>query len=111
MRRLGVVEGGGELLGVTSRHYRVLMVANLLVDEALEAFDVLRVDFDVVVAGAFYPQWVHWLLALLVDGHAVREVDYFVFGAVDDEYERAYAVHFVDTFNEYIVRDVFFIVA
>ena len=81
-------KGCGRLLGVCGRHYRILMIAYFFVYEAFEAFDVLCVDFDVVVACAFDPQWLHGLLTLVVNGNAMWQVDYFVVRAVYDEHER-----------------------
>lgn len=46
--------------------------------------------------GALDPQRRQRLLAALIDGEPVREVDDLVLGAVDDENGRRDARHFVD---------------
>lgn len=56
-----------------------------LADEAAQAFQVLAVELDVVVAGSFHPQRLHGLGAALEQGEAVGEIDHLVLGAVDDQ--------------------------
>jgi hypothetical protein len=78
-------------------HYGILMMSYFVVNKSLETFNVLRVDFNVVVTSTLYPQRIDRLLAFLVNGHAMRKVNDLVFRAVDDENERTYSINFVNT--------------
>ena len=81
----GVVWGGGGAFVAPRRLLSVDQIDQFDAHEVFETIEVLAVHFDVVVAGALDPERINWLLALLVDRHAVREVDHFVLGAVDHE--------------------------
>ena len=65
-------------------------------DELSESFQVLSVEFDVVVSGALDPQWLDGAWTPFVDGEAVREVDHFVLRTVYDEHRRADFRNFIN---------------
>lgn len=65
-------------------------------DEASQALQVLRVEFNVVVARPLHPQRLHGLGAKLEQRQAVGEVDHLVLGAVDDQHGRRDLGHFLD---------------
>lgn len=78
----------------------VVLAGQILGNELAEAFQVLAVEFYVVVPGPFHPQRLNGLGAALVEGQAMREVDHLVFCAMDEEDGGRDAGHFVDAAGE-----------
>jgi hypothetical protein len=66
----------------------------------------LTEHFDVVVTSALYPQGFDRTRTLFIDGHAVRKVDHFVFGAVDDQNGGCDFRNFVNTGNERLTFEI-----
>lgn len=69
---------------------------HLLPDEAAQAFQILAVQFNVIVPRPLHPQRLHRLGAALEQSQAVGEVDHLVLGAVDDEHGGGDFRHFLN---------------
>ena len=77
------------------------------IDKPLEAVKVLRVEFNVVVPGAFNPQRRKNARTAFVDSQAVREVNHFVLRAMNHEHRRIDARHFAVADNTHTTRHVY----
>lgn len=85
-------------VGCTSHEDLLLSIDGQLdADELSETFQVLSVQFDVIVSGALHPQWLNSARTSLVDGQAMREVNHFIFCAMYDKHRRGDLRNFVNT--------------
>lgn len=73
---------------------------HLLSDEAAQAFQILAVQFNVIVSRSLHPQRLHRLGAALEQSQAVGEVDHLVLCAVDNEYGGSDFRYFLDAEKE-----------
>lgn len=73
-----------------------VLCGQFLPDETTQAFEVLAVQFDVVVSSSLHPQRLHGFGAALVQGQAVGEIDDLVLGPVDDQHWRRDFRHFLN---------------
>lgn len=80
---LGELEEGAETPCPSPR--LVALAGQLLGDEFPKAFEVLAVEFNVIVPSPVHPQRLHSLGAAFEERQAVGEVDDFILRAVDDE--------------------------
>lgn len=69
---------------------------HLLSDEAAQAFQILAVQFNVIVSRSLHPQRLHRLGAALKQSQAVGEVDHLVLCAVDNEHGGSDFRYFLD---------------
>ena len=57
----------------------------LMCDKVSEALEILAVQLNVVMPSTFDPKWLDRMLAALVNGQAMREIDHLILSAVDHQ--------------------------
>lgn len=73
-----------------------VLCGQFLPNETTQAFQVLAVQFDVVVSGSFHPQWLHGFGAALVQGQAMGKIYHLVLCPMDDQHWRRDFRHFLN---------------
>ncbi len=66
-------------------------------DELLESFQVLGIQFNVVVTGSLHPQGLDGTGAALVHGQAVGEVNHLILRTMDHQHWGRHLGHLVNT--------------
>lgn len=66
-------------------------------DELFEPLQVLRIQFNVIVASSLHPKRLDCTGTALIHGQAVGEVDDLIFCTVDYEHWGRHLGHFVNT--------------
>lgn len=74
----------------------VVLAGQIVRDEFAQPFEVLAVQFNVVVASALHPEGLDSLRAALVEGQTMGEVNHLILRAVDEEDRGGDPRHFVN---------------
>lgn len=73
-----------------------VLCGQFLTDETTQAFQVLAVQFDVIVSGSLHPQRLHGFGAALVQGQPVGKIYHLVLRPMDDQHWRCDFRHFLN---------------
>lgn len=73
-----------------------MLASQIVGDEFAQAFKVLAVQFNVVVASTLHPEGLHCLRAALKEGQTMGEINDLILCAMDEEDGRGNPRHFID---------------
>lgn len=73
-----------------------MLCGQFLPDETSQAFQVLAVQFDVIVSGSFHPQRLHGFGAALIQGQPMGKIYHLVLCPMDDQHWRRDFRHFLN---------------
>lgn len=73
-----------------------MLCGQFLPNETTQAFQVLAVQFDVIVSGSLHPQRLHSFGAALVQGQPVGKIYHLILRPMDDQHWRCDFRHFLN---------------